>query len=378
MPRLLCAALLLSAVPAAAGPIELSAQLQLWNVYSMGAEDPAGDPLEDRWDLYLRRGRLRLRGQARAGFDYQLVFAYDAVGKNAQTTATGRPQPADNGEFYLWDAIVTWHLRAPWLHLTMGYFRPQVGRESITSAFSVNSFTKALTNGFPRLHLVGTGPGRETGLNLGGLHHHGAWGLHYNVGVFDVDREAAGSPAGGRRWSPLVCARLAWTLGDPEMDDYGLAYRINAFGTRNGVTLAAHVAHQGATDLFERNGLHGVDLLASRGRLTLDAELDWLRRTVEATGSRAAASSADRVYHARVGYTVPLAAGRMLEPVYMVSGFEGDPHSPIAPDALQRLHEIGLNLYLDANRYRLGLHYGRYDGDDERSFVGASVQCTVP
>jgi len=48
-------------------------------------------------------------------------------------------------EFKIWVAFFSWTLDDRWANITFGYLRPQIGRESITSAFKVSSFEKGLT-----------------------------------------------------------------------------------------------------------------------------------------------------------------------------------------------------------------------------------------
>jgi hypothetical protein len=370
-------------------------QLMLWAVGTLDPEIAAlpyagdnaamGEMVEAdaRGDLYVRRGRLYLKGLAQPDVAFQFTVAYDGVGKDALTAATGSAQ-ARNQDLYIWDAYVTVALDRRWANLTAGYLRPQVGRESITSAFQVDSFLKSLANTYPRLHLVGRSSGRETGLNLGGWTHRERLGLSYNFGIFDTNHEAiAGRAGGGRRWAPLWTGRVAVTVGDPEMDSYGLSYDTNWFGARRGATFAIDGTWQGRTDQvatpppvavdaakalaqdryvggFDRNALWGIDLQANWDGWSFSAEHDWLRRDFcdcFVAWSGLAPGYTDRVWHLRLGYTLPLTGGRFLEPVAMLSRFDGDGDSAVLPGLRHVVREIGVNWYLDRHAWSVGLHY---------------------
>jgi hypothetical protein len=347
--------------------INFFGQVQLWNVITTGATDDQGEPVQDRWDAYIRRARLGLKGNVYPAITYQIVFAYDVIGKNLYTGGPGTPQGRDNRDFYLWDAFFTWSAHPRWANLTMGYFRPQVGRESITAAWQTNSFIKAFTNFLPRFHIVDSRPGRETGINIGGLYHAGTWGVNYNVGIFDADHAETRGNEAGTLWSPLVTARFAFTFGDAEMSRYRLGYVTNYWSQRRGVTLAWNYTHQGETDLFQSNTMQGVDVLANWGPLNVSGEYDLLYR------ERRIGNSRDVVYHARAGYNIHLPHGHILEPAYLYSGMEGEPASPTIPDETRIVHDAGVNWYVDRNDVRVNLHAVWQNGD-RPTYYGLAVQ----
>jgi hypothetical protein len=367
--------------------LDLFFMVQFWNATTLEATDSAGQELTTRSDLYIRRGRFGIKGLFRPDVSYCFNFAYDNIGKDPATGATGGPQASANREFYLWDGFVTVALDPTWAHLTVGYFRPQVGRESITSSFNVNSFTKTLCNSYPRLHIVGRGTGRETGLNLGGLYHADGWGLNYNLGAFDTNHAAIVGRAGtDSHWSPLLTGRLALTLGDAERNRYGLGYAANYFGQRRGITVAVNGTYQGMTNEtiadsvygggFKRNHLWSVDVLANDGPLNFSYEYHWLDRgfsdeftsrllleTVLGQSSETRCSSyTDQVQHFRIGYNFALRCGRVIEPAIMYTRFEGDSDSAVFPAGEHELLSVGLNWYLDRNRWKINLHYAWQDG----------------
>jgi hypothetical protein len=382
--------------------------VQFWNATSFDAVDGSGRALSGRSDLFLRRARIGVRGNFRPDIRYTFNFAYDNAGKAVPGAASGTPQASDNREFYVWDAFATVRLHPQWAHLTIGYFRPQVGRESITTAFKVDSFPKGLTNSYPREHIVGRGMGRETGINLGGLGRAGAVQVNYNLGVFDPDHEKIAGPEDGRtRWAPMWAGRVAVTRGDPEMQRYGIGYGENRFGERRGITVAVNGTYQGQTDEtydpgetpedpatyrggFERNVLWGVDLLANTGNFNLSAEYDRLHRRLHPPaqaakiGGPACVEYTDTVWHVRVGYNIALPESRFLEPVVMFTRFQGDRHSIRYPAGIHEGLDVGLNWFLDRNRLKISLHYIWQDGrpvsrfstgkDELGDFLGLGMQ----
>lgn len=380
--------------------IELFHQAQIWAVYTLGARDDAGVEVDDRLDLYLRRARIGTKGMLYEVLSYQVGFAYDNIGKDQFTASSGTTQGSSNQAFHLWDAYFTWHLQPSWVKITIGYFRPQVGRESITTAFNVDSFTKALNNFYLREHIVGRSSGRETGINLGGLYHSGCWGLHYNLGIFDTNHPAiAGEDLGGTQWAPLIAGRMALSLGDPEMSDYSLAYRTNYYGKRTGFTVTFNGTIQGETNQtmdggggysggFRKNQLLGFDLLLNWKALCVMGEMDWLTR--EFSDDYAIAANlpgdnyTDQVYYLRGGWTFELPGGDYLEPVIMYTEFIGDDQSAVYPQGRHSLWEFGLNLFLKENRLKINLHYALQNGEktskfsmgeaEKGDFVGLGVQ----
>jgi hypothetical protein len=363
--------------------------VQFWNPITFDAVGPEGQELGTRSDLYLRRARLGVQGNFRSDIRYVFNFAYDNVGKDIVSGSTGKAQSQENQEFHIWDAFCTLKLHPELFHLTLGYFRPQVGRESITTGFKVNSFPKALTNSYPREHILGRGPGRETGINLGGLYQSCCWGLNYNFGLFDPNHERiVGTAGGGVRWAPLWAGRVAMTIGDPEMGSYGLTYDTNFFGQREGITLAINGTYQGRTNQtydpenfpeqpyrggFEKNTLAGIDLLANYDNLNLTAEYDILTRhftplfAAESAGLTCNEFT-DRVWFIRVGYNLTLPGEDFLEPAVMFTRFAGDRNSAFYPAGVHELVDVGLNWYLDRHRWKINLHYIWQHGEPTSKF----------
>jgi hypothetical protein len=357
-------------------------QFQLWNTTTFEAVNDSGKTLENRNDTYVRRGRFGIRGHLRPDFRYLFDFAYDSIGKNEASAGTGNAevQGTSNLYFAIWDAFLTYAIQADWLYFTAGYFRPQVGREAITTAFQVNSFPKALPNTYYREHIIGRSAGRETGVNLGGLHHGGGWGIHYNFGYFDTNHEKiVGDRDGGVLWSPLWTWRLAVDLGDPELESYDIAYKTNYFGQRNGITLVVNGTYQDRTnpqvDLagnyrggFKSNDSVGFEVLANFGPWNLSAEYDLMHRTfpaefVQDNEAITAPEYTDRVWFVRSGFNIDLGNGHLLEPVAMYTRFTGDPHSAFYPNGIEEVLDFGFNWYQEKHRWKINLHFVMRDGE---------------
>ena len=165
--------------------LEIIQMVQLFNTTTFNF----GDGSETRNDTFIRRGRIGFQGNIKKELTYKIIFAYDNLGKDGKTKLAGLAQSTENLNFNLFDAFFSWELYPKLLNMTFGYLRPQIGRESITAAFEVNSFEKAMTNFYLRPHLVGRANGRETGINLGGLYLGDFWSVNYNIGFFDTNHE---------------------------------------------------------------------------------------------------------------------------------------------------------------------------------------------
>jgi hypothetical protein len=375
--------------------LELMQAYQVWGVSTF---DPQNAPVPDpRADLYLRRARLGLKGQAYTGIDYLVWFAYDNVGKDPNTGTLGTPQAVPNTTFQAWDAYFTWHADSTWANATFGLLRPQIGSEFITSFTAVPSLEKALTHYYVRDHLLTRPSGRETGLNLGGYWadtaRKAAFG--YNFGIFDANQEkTTGVAAGSLKWSPLLTGRISGTWGDPENKGYKLNTELNGFGKRTGITLAGYASWQGPMDEkldttqanpyiggFDANSVYGGSLLLNWKYLELDAEWDFLYReftdgfpaSYAATKKNAAYAQAgsflDQVWHIRGGYSIPVFKAQFLEPTAMYSGFIGDKGSPVNTDGEDEVIDAGLNWYVQKNGLKVSLHYVRQDGEAKSMFT---------
>ena len=392
------ASVLLAAGSAKAGPtfyfgegkkITFFQMVQVWNVYT--TENDSFDPdMDARDDVYIRRGRIGVKGNIRKDIAFKVWFAYDNLGKNEASASTGGPNTtagkgtdgSENREFYVWDAIWTWKADPEWANISIGYFRPQVGKESITTAFKVISFQKALTNFDFRKHIVGRGPGRETGINIGGLALNKR--LNYNIGIFDTnhkkiinDVKGRKTVGDGKKWSPMYAVRVAWSFGDPEHKKYKMGYTQTYYGKRNGTTIGLNYTYQGETDIFKKNGIYSVDILSNYGNFDFNAEYDWLYRT-----NLADKDGTDTIWDVKAGYNIKLKNGQIVRPAIMVSKEEvdvdnnGDHVSDISGVAADKeLYEVSVNWLINKDKLKLNLSYdwGKVKGKDW-SYIGMGLQ----
>ncbi len=333
--------------------LQISVGVQMLGVATTGARadvngDGAAENVDNRFDWLARRARVSLRGRVADNIDFRVIFYFDNLGKDRFTGL--RATPGD-GTVGVMDAFWTWHAQPTWANVTVGYFRPQIGRENVTSGFQTNSsMDKLPTQVYQRVHTVGRSTGREGGINVGGLRNRPNWSLNYNLGLFDTSHErVTGQANGAERWSPLVVGRVALSLGDPEMTTYGIDYLVNYFNRRRGVTGAVSYAWQGENNAFRKNETVGFDLLANYRNLNLDAELDLLRRRTLGRDYYA-----DRVWHVRSGYNIR-ARTTWVEPVAALMRFTGAPHS-LNPNGRDEQVDVGLNWYLRETRIKLNLH----------------------
>lgn len=359
--------------------IEPYAQLQGWGVYSMGREtenngQPGMDKAENRTNFFLRRARLGFRGQPYQNLTYQLSMYYDNAGHDSQanTRATTLPAVSSNGSTAggpasvgVWDSFLSWKVsEGDMFNVTVGYFRPQISRESITAAFNVSSFEKAVSQNYVRQAVIGRGFGRGTGVNAGGLSADKKF--NWNAGIFNkvttgekVGTTTLGETQGSEENSLVYVGRAAYSFGDPEMEKYGLGYIINYFGKRKGLTVGLNGSSQDSTPRYAGNKVIGTDILFNHGPWTVDGEFFYIYK--RATG--ASEYSRSRTGHIRAGYSFFLKNGTVLEPAFMYSGFYGEEGSDYTGRDLQA--DIGLNWYLDQNRYKFYIHYVKQDGDGD-------------
>lgn len=358
------------------------AQLQGWGVYSMERSaqndgDNGLDKADQRANFFFRRARLGFRGTPYKDLSYTLSLYYDNAGHDsmAATRATTNPNTTDGRRTQvsiatvgLWDSFLTWKVsQSDMFHITAGYFRPQISRESLTAAFNVNSFEKAPSQNYVRQSVIGRGFGRGTGINFGGMKHNDGFGINYNVGAFnkvttggtrESDDQRLGETQGDQN-SLVYVGRFAMTFGDPEMEKYGLGYNINYFGKRKGLTVAVNGSTQERTPVYKANKVIGGDILFNHGSWNVDGEFFYIY--LKDIGQKDYARA--RTGHFRVGYNIFLKNGTILEPAAMVSGFYGEPGSDnIGRDTV---YDVGLNWYLDQNKYKFYVHYVKQDGDGD-------------
>lgn len=363
---------------------DIRMMVQLWSLYTMDQEvfNPETEQYEtvdNRFNTNLRRARLIVRGNPYPRLKYSLVMFYDLAGRDLLSASVGGANAAQPN-FGVWDGFFQYQLskgsEAAWL--TGGWFRPQFQRESITSGWSVNSFEKSMSQNYVRRHLVGTGPGRAAGLNLGGLLQGEKVGLNYNVGVFNPLYTGEFGQTVGRNFSPLFSARTVLYLGDPELTNYKIGYETNYYNKRRGVSLDFNASYQGETDLFEESIAIGPGMLLNWGPLNLDGEWIWMTRS-DSRGNQSFDYTSNSG-HVRVGYNF-IVGKYMLEPVFMAMQFNGGETAEEQANASavgafsgnERTYDLGVNWYIDRRNLKLMLHYTWRDGDSGAAGDGARV-----
>lgn len=352
----------------AAYKIKTSIGLQFWATYAqdMQVYNPgtkAYSAADNRLNTQLRRSRFSISGNPYQGLSFKLTAALDLVGHDVLAATESGGNNGSSPGFRIWNAYLNINLqpKKDLLLLTIGYFVPPIGRESNTSALRSTSFEKAWSQNYLRRQLTGTGPGRATGLMLGGQLHNQAKNLHftYEAAIQNPVSQAFGGNSTGLNWSPLMSGRVSIHLGDAEHETYRLDHKVNYFGARKGLTLSLVGAYQRATDQFIRNGAYGMETLFNGPGFHLDGEFLLLNRSFTTSEiSRA------KTGYVRIGKNIQLPKQRILEPVVNYWFFQG-------PTTLADLTtannygyftgedyglDLGVNLYLNPN-FKWSLFY---------------------
>ncbi|WP_456464370.1 porin [Persephonella sp.] len=381
--------------------LEIFLMGQIWTVYGFNIDIPGQSNLKNtRGDIYIRRGRFGFKGDLMKNLSWKIWFAYDNFGKNDLNPVDIVKGTVNTGgltysRFEVWDAYFTWAVDEQFGNISLGYFRPQIGKESITSGFAVLSFEKGLPNFYVRRHIIGKPDTGSTGfssangriflINWGGLYKSSGWSLNWNFGVGDNQNYTTSS-----NWSPLLSARLALSIGDPEMKKYKLGYTQTYFGKRNGVTLGLNYGHQGkGVDRkfipdgypdgkpFDKNEMYGIDILANYGQVDLFGEYDILKRRW-ADGT----DYSDKVWTVKAAYNFKFLDGQILQPAIAYGVFDPDNNgNSIYGRKKNVMLDIGVNWYIQEQKIKLTLHYASgkvYDyageGDAKSSYVGFGFQ----
>ena len=347
---------------------------QLWSTYSSGmevfnAETQTYEAVDNRLNTQIRRIRAGVQGQPYRNLKFQINAALDFVGRDVLNATEGGANNGPSPAFRIWNAYLQWKLKDKndGIHLTIGYIPPQIGRASITAALRVPSMEKSWSQNYLRRHLVGIGPGRAAGINLGGLflNANKKFGFSYDAGIFNPVSITNNSNSTGGEFSALLVGRAVFHIGDPEFERYTIGHKVNYFGKRNGVSIALAGAYQGQTDLYEENTVLGFDLLFNWKFLSIDGEFSRLNRM-------AGADEIDSYTgYIRAAYTFKLNSNRYWEIAFMHMQFAGsDDERKLG--TIKRLkafagrdhtYDIGLNYYFNPN-VKLSLHYTFKDADN--------------
>lgn len=346
---------------------------QVWNTVTLKSPKTESTP---RLDTYIRRARFGLGGQINSKALFYVGFTYDGVGKDSLSVSAGSPNAGDNTTFFIRDAFFTYKFNN-YLNLTFGYFRPRAGKESIyTSAFNISQ-EKGQTSVHPRVHMVGRGIGRETGINLGGFKRGKKLSLLYDFGMFDTNHPLI--QGDNTIWSPLLTARTVLMIGNPEFETYRLVYDQSGYMERKGLSIGFNASYQSKTSLFRNNLVYGLDAQLNYGPLDLLAEYLWLYR--ESSNINSYQNTTDNSYVIKGAWNFALPHSQILQistmhtatrpdNLYKTNGF-----NPFTRASFHSEWALGFNWLIKRNRLKLGLHYvdgkQRYVDDIENSNIGA-------
>ena len=360
--------------------LKVGADLQIKWKYTLNqklynAETEQYEKVDNRWNLHIRRFRFNFTGEVYTNLSFNFKGAIDLVGRDVLAATLGGANNGSAPNFGLLNAYLQWRLldQKETLWLTFGYLVPQISRSSITSAMRATSFEKAWVQNYMRRSLVGIGPGRAPGINLGGqVNTSDQLAISYDFGFFNPVNANPIPNTTGRAARPLFTSRVVFHFGEPESAKYSLSHQPNHFGQRNGLSIALTASHRGRSDLFEMSQSIGTDWLLNLGGLNIDGEWNYLYR------ARGPAISQAQVGYFRTSYVVPLREQRYLEPVFMYVRFKG------AADQLgQRTAEsLGtfagkdeilnwtLNYYFNPN-FKLAFSYTQNQGNLGEALPGA-------
>lgn len=373
--------------------IEPYVMLQLWSTYSLGQEQfnastKRYEPVDDRLNFLFRRARVGFKMQPYENLRFNAVLAYDAMGRDIHAGTVGSSNNGAIPAVGIFDAFLEWRIKpkSEKFHLVAGFFRPQLSRESITTAWQTSSMEKAATQTYLRQHSSGTGSGRLVGINLGGLLKSESEKvvLNYNLGLFNPSFTGNGGNSAGTHFAPLLAGRAVLSLGDPEMKQYGIAYTMNYFNQRRGISIAVNGSRQGKTDVFERAASLGSDILLNYDHLNLTAEYQQLYRQGHRSYSNEQPESFNyisRVGHVRAGYNLALGNKYFIEPSFMYTHFagakdaEGQANAALvkASSGSESAYDAGINWYLNEKKLKVLLHYTWRAADPGAAGDGATV-----
>ena len=348
--------------------------LQLWSTYTtdqqlFNADLQQLEAVDNRVNFLLQRTRLGAKGSYGSRWVYDLTGSLDFVGRDVLAGTFGASNNGPSPLFRIWNALVQYKAspQSEHLYITFGYQGPQMFRESITSPFSVSSFEKSFTQNYSRRHVVGTGPGRAVGMNIGGFFKGEGdqkIAFNYDVGIYNPRFTALSGNSTGQQYSPLLTGRIGIHIGDPEYSKYSRGHKFNYRGKRNGVTLSLTGNRTGATNLWDSNESYGIDVLANFGPINIGGEWMQLVRELEDTRSTASAG------FARISYHMPLKNTKVFEPVityFFLAGAtaQADQEAAIALGTFSgrdNYIELTMNYYMSP-KARFSLSYTLRDGE---------------
>lgn len=372
--------------------IEPILAMQIWSTYTQHTKvfDAATgqyEAVDPRWNTMLRRSRFGFKAQPYDNLKVKALLAIDGVGRDALSGVMGPANNGPNPVVRLWTFHIDWKIsQGEGLHLMAGYHLPQFSRESITSPWNVTALEKSFSQSYIRRHLTGINPGRAPGLSLNGLFldEDRKLGLNYSVGLFNPTFPTMGGNSTGTHFSPLYTARGVLYVGDPEMKKYSDGHKVNYFGKRNGVSIAANGSYQGKTDLFDNSYAVGTDVLFNWGDLNVDGEMLWLfrsgKRPLPNDGVRDF-TYGNRTGYVRAGYNFLIAGKYLIAPVvmykFMHGGMDEDPQLDASTvkmhSGIDETVDVGVNWFVEGNKMVVKLHYIWNSGDLGAAAPGATI-----
>lgn len=337
--------------------------LQLWSTYTFDTkifDEEIGKyrAVDNRFNTQIRRTRLGIKGQPYQNLKFNFTTSLDLVGRDILAATQGGGNNGGSPIFRIWNAYLQWKIskKNDGLNLTVGYIPPQIGRESITSALRVSSMEKSWSQNYLRRQLVGTGPGRALGINIGGLFldDNKNWGWSYDVEIFNPVFQDFGGNSVGEEYAPLLVGRVALYLGDGESVSYTISHKTNYMNQRKGFTIAFAGTHQGETILFKKQVALGIDWLLNWNKLNFDGEWTFLTKTGERFSNNQNTSFYvdSNTGYTRISYNLTIPKGRVVEPVFMMTQFNG------ALDATHQADAIAVKAFAGKDyAFDLGINY---------------------
>ena len=348
--------------------------LQVWSVYTISAEiyDESISqfiPVEDRINFQLRRSRIGVKGSYGPRLKFNFTAAADLVGRDALAGTEGGQ---NNGGFPLlriWNAWLQWKAlgNSESVNITFGFFPPRIGRESMTPALKSPSMEKAWSQNYLRRHLVGTGPGRSVGLNIGGLIQlKKKLAFDYEAGIFNPILNESGNATSGSVTGPLLVSRVGIQVGEPEGSKYTLSKTTNYFGERRGMTVAFAGAYNKGQNAYNDNVALGIDWLINWDNLHFDGDWTMLSRNPVDTDDKLDAHTG----YVRLGYNLVRNNRLIIMPALMYAWFEGATSESLQttaskinfPSGREGMLEASMHFYFD-KKYRLTFAYTRRTAD---------------
>ena len=356
--------------------------LQIWSTYTVGQEiydNQTGgyEKVDDRWNTQIHRSRFGITGQPYEQLKFAVITSLDFVGRDVLSGTVGGANNGASPEFRIWNAYLQWKIskKQDAFHLTVGYMTPQFSRESVNPAFRVSSMEKSWSQNYMRRQLIGTGPGRAMGINLGGLflNDEKSFGLGYDASVFNPAFREAGGNSTGEKYAPVFFTRVVLYVGDPEFEKYTFSRKVNYFGKRKGLSVGLSAARQGETNIFKSNAASGFDFLFNWENFNLDGEWTFLSKDGTDISNGVVTDEftiGSNTGYLRTSFNIHLKKDKVLEPVFMLVQFNGttsvseqrDAQSVGAFAGKDYSYEAGLNYYFNPD-LKLSLHYTWRSGE---------------